>query len=352
MMSCSVIRWMNKIKDDIMNISNRNDKGASSPCEKGCSQSKSIRDLVAESGIDEDVLEHIIIGANGITTDLTMPGGVPYMHCEDRLWSGAVGYDDMRGPQGRFSDLSFEEAFNRLAYKVKSEIRDPSSEYYYYNPEKQKQKTGVTAENDDIERCRYRARQDIAGIAIKDGVDHIRYSAFENCRNLESIIIPQSVKSIGTLSFGGCVKLKKIDLPYKLKTLEWGAFKNCEKLESITVPGGIGTVERETFRGCKNLKSAVICEGIETIERDAFSCCTELTTLTLPAGLKSIVGEPPEEYPYSGVNKRYAAFGLCDRLKQIRYCGSKKQWEKIDIGPGNESLMRAEIIFEFDQNRS
>lgn len=333
-----------------MNISNENDRWASSPYAEGSSPSKSVRDLVAGSGIDEDVLEHIVIGANGITTDLAMPGGVPYMHCKDRLWSGAVGYDDMRGPQGRFSDLSFEEAFNRLADKVKSEIRDPSSEYYFYNPEKQKQKTGVTAENDDIERCRYRARQDIAGITIKDGVDHIRYSAFENCRNLESIIIPQSVKSIGTLSFGGCVKLTTIELPDNLEKLEWGAFKNCEKLESITVPGGIGIVERETFRGCKNLKSAVICEGIEIIERDAFSCCTELTTLTLPASLKSIDGEPQEEYPFSGVNKRYAAFGLCDRLKQIRYCGSRRQWEKIEIGPGNESLMRAEIIYAFDQN--
>ena len=131
-------------------------------------------------------------------------------------------------------------------------------------------------------------------------------------------------------------------------TLEWGAFKNCKKMERITVPGGIRIVERETFRGCENLMSAEICEGVVTIERDAFSCCTALTTLTLPASLQSIDGEPPEEYPFTGVNKRYAAFGFCDRLKQVRYSGTKKQWEKIEIGPGNESLMRAEIIFEFD----
>lgn len=56
--------------------------------------------------------------------------------CGGNLWSGAYSYEDMRGPQGRFTDVPFEEAFGNILESVEMMINDPKSDYYYYHPDK------------------------------------------------------------------------------------------------------------------------------------------------------------------------------------------------------------------------
>ena len=64
-----------------------------------------------------------------------------YMECCGwNLWSGAYSYDDMRGPQGRFTDVPFEEAFGNILKSVEMMINDPKSDYYYYHPDKVKKR--------------------------------------------------------------------------------------------------------------------------------------------------------------------------------------------------------------------
>ena len=93
---------------------------------------KSIPEMIAEFGIDQEILDHILVNEDCISTDL-LPGGVPYMKRDSgNSWSGAYSYDDMRGPQGIFTDVSFEEAFGKLVKIVESMIKNPNSDYYYH----------------------------------------------------------------------------------------------------------------------------------------------------------------------------------------------------------------------------
>ena len=164
---------------------------------------------IAEFGLDQEVLDHIVVEGDWIRTDLSMPGGGPYMRGSGDSWSGAYSYDDMRGPQGRFKNVPFKEAFGNIAEIVDNMINSPESDYYFYNPDKVPWKRSIVAEK-DIERCAYSNRQDIVSITVKDGVSHISDYAFQYCKNLESADIPNSVTDIGRFAFGGCSKLKRV----------------------------------------------------------------------------------------------------------------------------------------------
>lgn len=173
------------------------------------SNNKSTWEKIAEFGLNQDILGHIVIKGEWIRTDLSMPGGGPYMRGSGDSWSGAYSYDDMRGPQGIFNNVPFEEAFGNIAKIVDNMINSPSSEYYFYNPNKVPWKRSVVAEK-DIERCAYWYRQDIVSITVKDGVNRISDCAFEYCKNLESADIGNSVTDIGSFAFGECSKLKRV----------------------------------------------------------------------------------------------------------------------------------------------
>ena len=101
---------------------------------------KSVVEMVAELGIDQEILDHIFVNEDRISTDL-LPGGVPYMKRNSgNLWSGAYSFDDMRGPQGRFTNVPFEESFGNIVQIVERMIKNPNSDYYYYHPDKKTQK--------------------------------------------------------------------------------------------------------------------------------------------------------------------------------------------------------------------
>ena len=86
---------------------------------------KSTWEKIAEFGLDQEVLDHIVIEGEWIRTDLSMPGGGPYMRGSGDSWSGAYSYDDMRGPQGIFNNVPFEEAFGNIAKIVDNMINSP-----------------------------------------------------------------------------------------------------------------------------------------------------------------------------------------------------------------------------------
>lgn len=82
--------------------------------------------------------------------------------------------------------------------------------------------------------------------------------AFNNCRNLTSVIIPNSVTSIGE-----------------------GAFCDCSSLTSGAIPSSISSIGAYAFSGCNGLTSVIIHNSVTSIGEGAFSSCNNLETITV-----------------------------------------------------------------------
>jgi len=167
-------------------------------------------------------------------------------------------------------------------------------------------------------------------------VKTIGISAFEGCKNLQSVTLPSSIKAIYTDAFYGCTKLGSINLPEGLTTIYKRAFYNCN-LTSITIPSTVtsmgngafnsnpltsvvwkpkacsigtdsdapfyssaSTITSFTFGDQVETVPAYLCQGMSKIEeivlppsvkslgQNAFMNCTSLKSINLPVTQKTL----------------------------------------------------------------
>ena len=152
---------------------------------------------------------------------------------------------------------------------------------------------------------------------VPSTVNYIENRAFENCRELVSLVLPIRFCgfNLSAYTFIGCEKLEYVkpiaDNPIftdidgvlvdnEEKTL---FFYPCGKKESeYTIPAGIERIAMGAFKSCKNLKAVTFPESLRMIEEYAFANCENLTSITLPVNLKGICNY---------------AFTNCKQLKKV-----------------------------------
>ncbi len=170
----------------------------------------------------------------------------------------------------------------------------------------------------------------LSSVTIPEGVETIGESAFDSCASLQTVTLPNSVKNIYVAAFIACTDLTNINLPDGLVSLGFQSFASCYSLTSITIPGTVKNIGQEAFFDCGNLKSVTILDGVETIGSSAFSNCFALTSVTIPTSVTYI-----EEYAFSGSNF----------IETVYYGGVESQWNEIEIGTDNDSLINATKSF-------
>lgn len=125
-------------------------------------------------------------------------------------------------------------------------------------------------------------------------VTKIEANAFENNKNITSVILPNTITSIGEYAFSNCEKL--VGNAYN-KGIYLGSTENPylyflkateEDILTLTLHKDTKFIGTCAFQNCSTLKSVTIPSGVTRIGKLAFSNCCELTSITLPDSLTSI----------------------------------------------------------------
>jgi len=221
--------------------------------------------------------------------------------------------------------------------------------YHYIDIKKVVIKKGVT----NITHFAFSSCDTLKSVTIPSTVKWIGDCAFADCYDLQSITIPSSVERIGESAFDTCISLKSVKIPSSVKKIGDGAFSRCDSLTDVTISKGLKHIGAFMFNECAKLKNVTIPSSVESIGEYAFMYCTALEKITIPSSVKSI---------------DYSAFSNCDRLKTITlpasvkrikestfygsnalktviYNGSSADWKKVVIEDYNDSLRRANKIF-------
>lgn len=75
-----------------------------------------------------------------------------------------------------------------------------------------------------------------------------------------------------------------------------------------------GEIPDWAFRHCSKLTSIIIPNNVKKIREDAFAYCNSLTSVTIPKSVKKI-------YDW--------AFLDCTSLNEIKYDGTKEEWDSV-----------------------
>ncbi len=183
----------------------------------------------------------------------------------------------------------------------------------------------------------------ITSVVIEEGVTRVGSNAFFSCRNIERVTFPASLTTIRSWSFAYCDSLKEITLPAGLTDIGLYAFSYCDALKSITVDssneyfcsedGVLFSKNKDTlitYPAGKMQAEYTIPDSVAVINKLAFEGSTNLKRIVIPDSVTRI-----DE----------GAFADCV-LETVYYTGTETQWNKINIGEGNDTLLAAEIVCE------
>ena len=241
------------------------------------------------------------------------------------------------------------------------EEQDPTDGFYTYTVE-----DGVAT----IKKCDTAISGNVTVPATVGGypVVYIGGYAFDNCKNITSIVLPATVKEIQMYAFENCTSLKSITIPKSVTNIAHSVFNTCIKLTGIwvdsgnttyssdafgvlfnkdkttllrapmaladhyTIPDSVKNIGERAFYGCVNLVEIAIADGITALNQQTFSSCTNLSVISLPESITSI---------------GYEAFRFCTALEKVHYTGSKEDWNQIAIKNGNNPLLSAKIEYDY-----
>ena len=137
----------------------------------------------------------------------------------------------------------------------------------------------------------------IKEIELPNCLTAISPSAFKGCGQLKSVFIPKNVEYIRNFAFQNCRQLETVIIEEgsKLTSINDLSFSGCNNLQKIVIPSGVTYIGFESFANCNNM-TMVECYATDVpqTDSDAFNGCPERMRIQVPAeSLEKYQAETP-----------------------------------------------------------
>lgn len=119
----------------------------------------------------------------------------------------------------------------------------------------------------------------LTSIYLPSEVQLIDVSAFEECRNLQSVIFANGVRYINDYAFYNCRALKELILPGTLQEINSSAFENCRSITTLSLPDQLTTIGGSAFWGCSGLTNITFGSNVTSIGDAAFWGCYKVNSI-------------------------------------------------------------------------
>lgn len=119
-------------------------------------------------------------------------------------------------------------------------------------------------------------------------VSKIEFSAFEDCKNLKTILYSTESSYVADYCFKNCTSLEEIKLPANITTIESDAFIGCTALKTVSFPSNLQVIDRSAFQNCKSLSDISLPSSVKEIGDHAFQSCTQIYNVVLPKSIERI----------------------------------------------------------------
>ena len=119
-------------------------------------------------------------------------------------------------------------------------------------------------------------------VTLAAGTTSIAHYAFENCPQLATMNLTEqtTLTNVGVHAFGN-TGFTTVTLPNSITEMGYSAFRECKNLESINVPTGLDYVPYDFVCYCPNLTSVQMHDGIRRVGHNAFLGCPLLNGVEL-----------------------------------------------------------------------
>lgn len=112
-------------------------------------------------------------------------------------------------------------------------------------------------------------------VELGDSVKIIGDYAFQDCKNLSTIIMGDNIAKIGNGAFYGCKSLSSDIIGNGIVEIGEYAFSECS-FNSLTIPNSVVSIGKGAFFDNSNLTDITFGNGLKNIGRDAFGNCMNL----------------------------------------------------------------------------
>ena len=161
------------------------------------------------------------------------------------------------------------------------------------------------------------------------GVRRIGGSCFSNYPNLLDIVFEDdALEEVGSYAFQNCTfsEVPCFGATSRVKLIEGNAFNNCRNLTSIVVPDSVTNIADNAFNDCPGISSVTLGSGMETVSGGFLGGQTNLTSLVIRGnGQTRVAGFREKAFQsvtISGVSEIYnSAFSECRNLRTVELAG-------------------------------